>query len=184
MESTFWYSGNDGAGSGCDADLMYKSTGNIHYSDLATLGATTGVIAMWEGAVGTVPSGWHVCDGTSGTIDLRDQWVIGAGSTYAVGASGGSATRSDSDTITVASHVLTTSECPEHSHTLTDYYADTIKHTEVLYYGQYIYKQATLTGTLATTGGGLGHGHTSSACVKSSVENKPPSVALYYIQKT
>jgi len=51
----------------------------------------TGVIMMWYGSVGTIPSGWRICDGTMGTPDLRDRFVVGAGATYAVGVAGGSA---------------------------------------------------------------------------------------------
>ena len=49
-----------------------------------------GVIVMWSGSSGTIPAGWTLCDGTNGTPDLRDRFVIGATSSYAVGASGGS----------------------------------------------------------------------------------------------
>ena len=48
-----------------------------------------GVIAMWYGAVDNVPSGWSLCDGTLETPDLRDKFVVGAGTTYAVAATGG-----------------------------------------------------------------------------------------------
>jgi hypothetical protein len=51
----------------------------------------SGMIAMWSGSVATIPSGWYLCNGSNGTPDLRDRFVVGAGSTYAVGASGGSA---------------------------------------------------------------------------------------------
>jgi hypothetical protein len=51
-----------------------------------------GGIVMWTGTEASVPSGWHVCDGTSGTPDLRDRFVVGAGSTYDVGDTGGAAT--------------------------------------------------------------------------------------------
>ena len=37
-----------------------------------------GCIVMWGGSVATVPSGWRLCDGTNGTPDLRDRFVIGA----------------------------------------------------------------------------------------------------------
>jgi len=55
-------------------------------------GATipTGLIAIWSGATGSIPSGWTLCNGSNGTPDLRNSFVIGAGSTYAVGATGGS----------------------------------------------------------------------------------------------
>lgn len=38
----------------------------------------TGMIMMWSGSIATIPSGWLLCDGTSGTPDLRDKFVIGA----------------------------------------------------------------------------------------------------------
>jgi hypothetical protein len=49
-----------------------------------------GGIIMWAGAVAAIPTGWALCDGTNGTPNLRDKFVIGAGSTYAVAATGGS----------------------------------------------------------------------------------------------
>lgn len=51
-----------------------------------------GTIVLWYGAAASVPGGWRICDGTGGTPDLRDRFVIGAGSTYAVGATGGATT--------------------------------------------------------------------------------------------
>jgi hypothetical protein len=49
----------------------------------------SGGIIIWSGAANAIPSGWLLCNGTSGTPDLRDRFVVGAGSTYAVGATGG-----------------------------------------------------------------------------------------------
>lgn len=51
----------------------------------------TGVILLWSGSLGAIPSGYVLCDGSNSTPDLRDRFVIAAGSTYAVGATGGSA---------------------------------------------------------------------------------------------
>lgn len=48
-----------------------------------------GGIILWSGAVIAIPANWHLCDGDSGTPNLQDQFVIGAGSTYAVAATGG-----------------------------------------------------------------------------------------------
>jgi microcystin-dependent protein len=67
-----------------------------------------GMISLWYGSIGSVPTGWYLCDGTNGTPDLRDRFVMGAGSTYAVGSTGGSSTRT-----------LTTTEMPSHSHSAT-----------------------------------------------------------------
>jgi microcystin-dependent protein len=46
---------------------------------------------MWSGSIASIPSGWLLCNGTSGTPDLRDRFIVGAGSTYAVAGTGGSA---------------------------------------------------------------------------------------------
>jgi hypothetical protein len=60
-----------------------------HASDLEI---PAGVIVMWSGMTDTIPTGWALCDGTSGTPDLRDRFVVGAGSSYSVDDTGGSAT--------------------------------------------------------------------------------------------
>ncbi len=52
-----------------------------------------GMIMGWSGSVETIPSGWHLCDGTVGTIDLRDKFIVGAGGTHNPGATGGSNTQ-------------------------------------------------------------------------------------------
>ena len=51
---------------------------------------------MWSGALVDIPAGWAICDGTNGTPDLRNQFIIGAGDTYAPGATGGSITHAHS----------------------------------------------------------------------------------------
>jgi len=51
-----------------------------------------GMIMLWSGAVVDIPWGWHLCDGTFGTPDLRDNFVIGAGNTYNPDDTGGAAT--------------------------------------------------------------------------------------------
>jgi microcystin-dependent protein len=75
-----------------------------------TTGATipAGLISMWSGSIGSIPSGWYLCDGSNGTPNLTDRFVIGAGSTYAVNGTGG-----------VSSVTLTTNNMPAHTHTAT-----------------------------------------------------------------
>jgi microcystin-dependent protein len=70
-----------------------------------------GMIMLWSGSSASIPSGWLLCDGSSGTPDLRNRFVVGAGSTYAVGATGGSA-----DAI-VVSHTHSVTD-PGHTHGL------------------------------------------------------------------
>lgn len=66
-----------------------------------------GMIIMWGGKITDIPKGWHLCDGTGGTVNLKDRFIVGAGGSYAVGATGGS-----------NSVTLTTYQMPSHSHTL------------------------------------------------------------------
>ena len=47
------------------------------------------MIMEWPLAIAAIPSGWTLCDGTLGTPDLTDKFIVGAGDTYAVGAGGG-----------------------------------------------------------------------------------------------
>lgn len=59
-----------------------------------------GTIVLWSGSEDKIPNGWHICDGTKGTPDLRNRFVLGAGDRYSVGEEGGSETSSimiDSD---------------------------------------------------------------------------------------
>lgn len=65
----------------------------------------SGLIAMWSGLIDEIPSGWFLCDGTGGTPDLRDRFIVGAGSGYDVGDVGGEAEVS-----------LTSTQLPSHSH--------------------------------------------------------------------
>lgn len=48
-----------------------------------------GCIIMWYGTPAELEEGWAICDGENGTPDLRDMFIIGAGGTYSVGATGG-----------------------------------------------------------------------------------------------
>ena len=50
-----------------------------------------GGIIMWSGTDGSIPSNWQLCDGTNGTPNLIDRFIVGRGSAYAADATGGSA---------------------------------------------------------------------------------------------
>jgi len=56
--------------------------------------SVSGIIAIWSGSIATIPSGWVICDGNNGTPDLRNNFVVGAGDTYAVDANGGAVSHS------------------------------------------------------------------------------------------
>jgi hypothetical protein len=72
-----------------------------------------GVVVLWSGSAGNIPSGWALCNGANGTPDLQAKFVVGAGSTYAVGATGG-ATSHTHDT---AIGSPTAASAGAHSHT-------------------------------------------------------------------
>lgn len=77
----------------------------LHANEIVAQAMPIGGIIMWSGGVATVPEKWHLCDGSNGTPDLRNRFVVGAGNTYSVGGTGGE-----------ANHTLTINEIPSHSH--------------------------------------------------------------------
>ena len=79
-------------------------------------GIPSGCVVMWSGSIATIPSGWFICDGTNSTPDLRNRFVVGAGSTYAVAATGGSANA----TLVSHTHTATVTD-PGHSHIYQGY---------------------------------------------------------------
>jgi len=78
----------------------------------------SGGIIMWSGSIASIPAGWLLCNGVSGTPDLRNRFVVGAGSTYAVGATGGSA-----DAIVVSHTHTATTSTTSLTGSITDQYA-------------------------------------------------------------
>ena len=83
-----------------------------------TNGFPSGGIAMWSGSIASIPTGWRLCDGGGGTPDLRDRFIVGAGSTYAVAATGGSANVTPAGSITgsTGDTALTEAQMPKHYH--------------------------------------------------------------------
>jgi microcystin-dependent protein len=72
-----------------------------------------GGIIMWSGS--SIPTGWALCNGSSvngvQTPDLRDRFIMGSGSSYSTGTTGGS------KTVT-----LSKANLPAHSHSYRDVY--------------------------------------------------------------
>ena len=153
------------------------------YGILGTVPSVTpipsGVITMWSGSVGSVPSGWNLCDGTNGTPNLVNRFVVGAGSTYSVGSTGGS-----TDSIVVS-----------HTHTATSTVTDS-GHTHSLTNGTSLWQQSagsSLGGggssnpvnvavNSATTGITVATTNTSTGTSGTNA-NLPPYYALAYIMK-
>ncbi len=136
-----------------------------------------GGIIMWSGTIAEIPAGWALCDGgtynSKLTPDLRDRFVVGAGSSYAPKATGGA-----------NSVTLSTSQIPSHYHSMTDYYHAESSDRGVDYYGyvstsrvgsgdsdsdnKYLFYYSHNTGA---TGSGGAH------------ENRPPYYAMAFIMR-
>lgn len=137
-----------------------------------TDGVPVGCILLWSGAIVAIPAGWALCNGSSGTPDLRNKFIVGAGSTYAVAATGGAV--SGTPTITVGATTLSTAQMPAHTHA-----ADTAVFNTGAVSHALTNTHTTDNGTTSSTGGGGSHTHTASA----TIATLPPYYALAYIQK-
>ena len=122
----------------------------------------SGGIIIWSGASNAIPSGWVLCDGNNSTPDLRDRFVVGAGSGYSVGDTGGA-----------ASVTLTTNQIPSHTHSYSSANYPTSSGPEQNQSGGPEDRTTfNVSKTTGSTGGGQSH------------ENRPPYYALCYIMKT
>jgi len=76
-----------------DRDVTLQS-GRSYYSGGGELaGLPDGaIVLMFSGAVVDIPTGWQLADGTNGTSDMVDMFVVGAGNTYNPGDTGGATT--------------------------------------------------------------------------------------------
>jgi len=151
----------------------------------------TGAIILWSGSTASIPSGWVLCNGSNSTPDLRDRFVVGAGSTYAVDATGGSSTVSLTQA-NLPSHThgvgtIATSSSGSHSHNFNvtvkqsggsggTAFDNKLSRNEgsssEVTIGSAGAHTHTMSGSTAATGGGTAH------------ENRPPYYALAYIMKT
>lgn len=50
------------------------------------------MVMHWAGALGDIPFGWVLADGTSGTPNVLGRMIVGAGGTFALGDTGGAGT--------------------------------------------------------------------------------------------
>ena len=136
-----------------------------------------GGIFLWSGSIGSIPAGYVLCNGSNGTPDLRDRFVVGAGSTYAVDGTGGSANA------IVVSHTHTATSVvtdPGHLHTETTYNQPGIGNA-----GGGGARVNALTSNTGTASTGITVATTVDTAGNSGTNgNLPPYYALCYIMKT
>ena len=150
---------------------------NEQYSGVVPIGG----IIMFSGNIASLPSGWSFCNGSNGTPDLRDKFIIGAyadssgqANTTVTGSTtknGGSKDISGSSNNTA----LTISQIPSHSHSVSG----------VSVAGDYIqiypgYGSGTF-GDSTTGAAGSGQGHNHSLSITNA--NLPPYYALAFIMR-
>ena len=147
-----------------DTDLKYNpSTNRLTAGSFAGDGSAltgvesfvTGMIIAWYGNTGNIPSGFVLCDGNNNTPDLRDRFIVGAGSAYSPGATGGS-----KDAVLV-----------EHFHTTLNFVGRS-NYAEPRNFG------------VGTDGNLNSTGNTDTKGEDGTNKNLPPYHALCYIMKT
>ncbi len=150
----------------------------------------SGGIIIWSGSAAAIPTGWVLCNGSNSTPDLRDKFVVGAGSTYAVGDTGGSAnaivvshTHTATSTVTDSGHTHLNGVCDDSTVPFLTPSTSGLSGTGGVNQGggetrnyQGVTSSSTTGITVATT--------TASAGSSGTNANLPPYYALCYIMKT
>ena len=155
-------------------------------TDAATVAQAvpSGAILMWSGSIATIPTGWLICDGTNGTPNLRDRFVVGAGSTYAVAATGGSANA----TLVSHNHSATTSiSDPGHQHTVNYWIGNGTAGADGAAItgnnSRYVFQNGAQAGADTATTGITASTSISTQGNSATNANLPPYYALAYIMK-
>lgn len=179
-DAKYFQASNDGADSGliCETLDGYTAQGIID------AGTPAGNIGWWTGTADGIPAGWYLCDGTYGTPNLKDKFVVGAGNHYLKGETGGLNTVTTSAAITIAGHALTEAETPKHTHgTITDHFPIT-PWSSMGYVGNQSFCINYNTDVARNTeyaGTGAAHDHLATFAGTQNQVKMPPYYALCYI---
>ncbi|MFA5859814.1 MAG: right-handed parallel beta-helix repeat-containing protein [Elusimicrobiota bacterium] len=146
-----------------------------------------GAIIMWSGAINSIPTGWALCNGSNGTPDLRDKFIVGAGNSYNVADTGGSTTMAHTHTGPNHNHEAFWADG---SYQVWGYKSDgSLQDHQLWFYGTKYNVTSGNTDAYKAYGGMnsthyyttmAGNGITGAA---SNTENRPPYYALAYIMK-
>lgn len=142
-----------------------------------------GGIIAYTGSLEVLPSNFHICDGTNGTPDLRDRFIVGAGKSYSLHSVGGTSTNTlrlnqlpnlvDFLNRTIAvqgNNQVNGSENLVSSLPVRAWSWEYFQKNEGNTHGYFRNAFATIPGT---AGGSFGQ----------AIENKPPYFALYWIMR-
>jgi microcystin-dependent protein len=85
-----------------------------------------GAILLWRDPLASIPRGWSLCDGTKGTPDLTERFVLGVFPDQDPGETGGSSTLALTEAqLAEHDHAYATDPGGEHEHSFQDYYGPT-----------------------------------------------------------
>lgn len=146
---------------------------------------STGMIMMWSGTIATIPSGWVLCNGSNGTPDLRNRFVIGAhsdtaGVAYSTVTGSNTQTGGTKDAINVShTHTATVTD-PGHIHTFTNPLAGSPNNSQIMR-GDVLQATSYTQTASATTGITVANSTEGSS---GTNQNLPPYYALAFIMKT
>lgn len=177
----YFSAATDGTGSGLIAATLDGFTAD----EIIAGGTPSGNICWWSGSEASIPGGFVLCNGLNETPDLRNRFVVGAGSHYAVGATGGANTVTTTGTVTIAGHSLTAAEIAKHTHgTIRDYYGGGSGAADDYTYDCASKSVSTVNTATDSAGSGNAHTHSATWAGESSQEKRPPFYAICLIMKS
>jgi microcystin-dependent protein len=153
------------------------TTGKLTITQIADQIVPIGSILLWSGSIASIPANWALCNGANGTPNLQDRFIVGAGSSYAVNGTGGSA-----DAVVVSHTHAATDSGHTHSYIATSVTTENFGPTQT------IFANNTVTNRTRTNTSGIYSGTaiiTVAATGQSGTnQNLPPYYALAYIMRT
>lgn len=130
----------------------------------------SGFVEMWAGSIADIPAGYQLCDGTNGTPDLRDRFILCVGAAEEPGTTGGALNHSHGPGTLTASIESPTAGGATDAHSTT----------------------AVQSGTGATVLSGpsahalsvtVVHSHTVNSGTTETVSNVPPYFKLAFVMR-
>ena len=153
----------------------------------------SGLISMWSGTIASIPTGWVLCNGSNGTPDLRNKFIIGAhsdtaGVAYTTITGSNTTTGGTKDAIVVShTHTFTGTALGNHNHTLTTNRTQKSgNNTSFMLSDPNVGENLDGSATFNTSSvsAGTPSGTNSTEGSSGTNQNLPPYYALAYIMKT